>query len=298
MQISLIVAGLILVAIIWALIEQKQLVTTKYAIASDELHNSLNPTSFVVLADLHNCKFGENNLRLIKKIEDLAPEFIIVAGDMINKKTKCYPSNVFSLLEQLSKKYKIYYAYGNHEQKLERLIQEESTSYQENLSSTWVEYKKRLNKLGVIFLDNDSAIYSKKNQKIRITGVSIDREFFEKSDVSEMSSEYLQSLVGEKQNGIYQILIAHNPIYFKRYADWGANLTVSGHIHGGLVRLPFIGGIISPQVRLFPKYDSGIYTEREHQMIVSRGLGGHSAMPRFFNTPEIVAITITMKNRN
>jgi predicted MPP superfamily phosphohydrolase len=179
MQFGLILTGFVIIFILWTVLEQKQLVTTKYTAASTKITQAFHNTSFVVLADLHNYNFGKNNERLVKRIEELSPEFIIIAGDMINKRAACYPSNAFTLLEQLAKKYKIYYAYGNHEQRLERLLAEGSA--QDCVSSTWVEYVERLRKMGVIFLDNESAVYSKNMEKLHITGVSIGKEFFSRS---------------------------------------------------------------------------------------------------------------------
>jgi Predicted phosphohydrolases len=240
--------------------------------------------------------FGKKNEKLRKKINDLAPDFILVAGDIINKSEICYPSNAFSLLEELASTYKIYYAYGNHEQKAELIFQDkeeaEKSPSGELLGKSWKEYKEQLVKRGVIFLNNESTSFEKNGEKLLITGVSIAREFFRRTDIPKMEQGYLRSLLGEKNASEFRILIAHNPVYFSEYTKWGADLTVSGHLHGGLVRLPVVGGIISPQVRLFPKYSAGIFTENGKQMIVSRGLGSHSLMPRIFNRPEIVSIVL------
>jgi predicted MPP superfamily phosphohydrolase len=301
MQTGIIVAVIILILffLLWTAIEQKLLVTTRYTVASSKLPNAFHNTHFVVLADLHNYNFGKQNERLAGKIEKLAPEFIIVAGDMMNKNASCYPSNAYTLLSRLAERYKIYYAYGNHEQKMERLqreYREGMTPAQKELYSTWLEYKGKLVKKNVTFLNNESVILTKNREKLRITGVSIDRKFFERSKMKPMEKGYLNSLIGAKLNKSYTIMIAHNPVYFKEYTEWGADLTLCGHLHGGLVRLPFIGGVISPQVRLFPKYSAGNYTEKEQQMIVSRGLGSHSLMPRIWNVPEIVSIKLKRKN--
>jgi predicted MPP superfamily phosphohydrolase len=244
---------------------------------------------------LHNLTFGKNNQRLLRRIDALAPDFIIMAGDMINKKDYCYPSNAFTLVEQLSQKYKVYYAYGNHEQKLERIGRDTSSDWtpeQKIYHSTWVEFKKRLNKLNVIFLDNESCIIEHNSSKLRITGVSLEHSYFEFNSSKELKTNDLNSLIGESSSELYQLLIAHNPVYFKTYADWGADLTLSGHLHGGMMRLPGIGGILSPQAKFFPKYDHGKHTQGEHQLIVSRGLGSHSIMPRLFNIPEIIYVQL------
>ncbi len=90
----------------------------------------------------------------------------------------------------------------------------------------------------------------------------------------------------------FQILIAHNPQYFKEYAGWGADLTLSGHVHGGIVRLPLLGGVVSPSLALFPKYSGGRYQQAGRTMILSRGLGTHTINVRMFNPGEVSLIEI------
>ena len=90
----------------------------------------------------------------------------------------------------------------------------------------------------------------------------------------------------------FQVLIAHNPQYFQEYAGWGADLTVSGHVHGGIIRLPLIGGVISPAIALFPKYDGGKFVRDGKTMILSRGLGTHTIHVRFYNPGEVAVIRV------
>ena len=120
-------------------------------------------------------------------------------------------------------------------------------------------------------------------------------KFWEKRD---FSKEEVEKLLGSPKKDTFSILIAHNPEYFPYYAAWGADLTVSGHIHGGIMRLPRIGGVISPSLRLFPKYDSGEFEENEKKMILSRGMGLHHVKLRFFNRPEISVIKITCQDKS
>lgn len=297
MLIGLIIFGVFLIVILWTVVEQKQLVVTNYQVESDRLPEAFHNTSFVILSDLHNRCFGKNNERLIKKITGCSPEFILVAGDMIDKRKNCYPGDTYSLLEQLSQKYKIYYAYGNHEQRMDKLLTQNSSEIPEEIASTWVEYKIALLEHKVTLLDNTGVCIIKGGDKLRITGVSIAEKYFVHGKLKPMEEGYLTSLVGNKPEQDYQIMIAHNPAYFHEYVRWGADLIVSGHIHGGMVRLPLLGGLVSPQVRLFPKYSSGIHSENGQKMIVSRGLGSHSLMPRLFNIPEIVRVTLKNKEK-
>jgi predicted MPP superfamily phosphohydrolase len=299
MQKDTVLYGIILLIILWAFIEQKLLLTTKYTVNSDKLPEPLNNTSFVLLADLHNRTFGKNNQRLINRIKALNPDFIIVAGDMVNKKDHSYPSNAYNLLEQLAKKHKLYYAFGNHEQKLERICREASGAWsneEKEYGSTWVEFRKKLEQNKVIFLDNQSTMLDLHSASIRVTGVSLRHEYFEFNSSKELPDEELKDLLGESTNKQYQLLIAHNPVHFNTYAKWGADLTLSGHLHGGMMRLPGIGGVISPQAKFFPKYDKGIYTQEDRHLIVSRGLGSHSIMPRLFNIPEIIYVKLKKNN--
>lgn len=107
-----------------------------------------------------------------------------------------------------------------------------------------------------------------------------------------METEYLNRVLGNPEKKCFNLLIAHNPDYFDAYADWGADLTVSGHVHGGLMRLPFLGGVISPKLRLFPHYDGGRFEKDGKEMILSRGLGTHTLPIRIFNPGEMVVIRL------
>jgi predicted MPP superfamily phosphohydrolase len=305
MQKDIIVGGVILLIVLWAFIEHKLLVSTKYTISSTRLPKQLDQTNFVVLADLHNNTFGKRNGRLINRINQLSPDFIIVAGDMINKKAPCYPSHASILLEQLAKSYPIYYAYGNHELRMEQYLDMASEHKRSSdikhikyLHSTWVEFKKNLSDAGVIFLKNESIFVNKNNCKLRITGISIEQKYFDRNKKLKMEDGYLEELVEASATGEYQILIAHHPFYFKSYAKWGADVILSGHVHGGMVRLPGVGGILSPQAKFFPKYQSGVYVEDSKYLVVSRGLGSHSIMPRLFNIPELVSVNLKIKNNH
>jgi uncharacterized protein len=322
MEVNQIIIALILLVLIWTLIEQKLLSTNRFRIKSQALPKEWDGTNIVVLADLHNCSFGKNNARLVKRIDKLAPDYILVVGDMINKKAASYPSNSFLLLESLAEKYKIYYSYGNHEQKLDqyessmmnqeaseagdissRQIQtngqstsstgrNSSSEQQKELYSSWIEYRNNLTHRNITFLDNKSVSLSKKGASLRITGLSLSLDYFERHWMQELSQTHLKNTIGDKRKNEYQILMAHNPFYFKKYVAWGADLVVSGHVHGGMVRLPGIGGLLSPQAKFFPKYQSGLYKENGKVMVVSRGLGSHSIMPRLFNIPEIVFLRL------
>lgn len=270
--------------LIYMYLENFNLQVTKYTIPSTGIPYAFDDIRFVVIADLHNNSFGKDNERLIHEICKAEPKFIVIAGDLIVGKESCDYSVALSLLKRLSKQYSIYYGFGNHEQR----IMEGGDHYDQNFNA----YIHKLKDMGVHILNNDTCTIYHKEDEIKITSVVIGKEYFRKFKKSDMETRYLQKLVGIPDNKCYNILIAHNPIYFKSYMKWGADLVLSGHLHGGIVRLPGFGGVISPQYELFPKYDAGEYHENGQTMLVSRGLGTHTIKLRAFNRPELMVVTL------
>ena len=117
------------------------------------------------------------------------------------------------------------------------------------------------------------------------------RKYFKKFNDYVLETEEITEALGVcEESDAFQILLAHNPVYFKQYAAWGADLTLSGHLHGGIIRLPLIGGVITPQAKLFPRYHAGKYQIGKKTLIVSRGLGTHTIPIRFNNKPELSVI--------
>lgn len=289
--------AIILLFFLWSFMEKRIITKTQYVIDYKSYSHKPKDISFILLSDLHNNRYGKNNQTLMRKILDNKPDFVIIAGDLVTKRKPAYPSNAYDLIEKLIKHCPVYYAYGNHEQYFEDITRDRVNNPGKNLislSESWLLFKDMILKLGVHILDNESILLYNYD-KIRITGLSISRHYYGRGRTLKLKQEEITSKIGISSKEDYQILIAHNPMYFKDYINWGADLVLSGHVHGGLIRLPFIGGVISPQIRLFPKYNSGVNTESNKHMVVSRGAGDHSFMPRFLNPPELVKITLKAK---
>lgn len=259
-----------------------------YKVHSVNLPEAFNGYKIAVLADLHNKSFGKNNERVIKQIKELKPDLILIAGDLLVRKNPKKFDVALIFLKELSKICPIYYGLGNHEQSIQSDDKKAPVGY--------ADYVNKVKNMGVVFLDNESISIKRKNKQICITGVSIEKIFFQKFKLPPMPEEYLQNLVGFLDKECYNILIAHNPTYFENYVSFGADLIVSGHLHGGVIRLPFFGGMLSPQYRFFPEYDGGRYDKGSKTMLVSRGLGGHTIKFRIFNRPEIVVVTLKKDN--
>ena len=125
-----------------------------------------------------------------------------------------------------------------------------------------------------------------------MTELELSKGYYKKLSKQSLDLSYIEEQIGTGNKDSFHMLLAHNPAYFESYAKWGADLTLSGHVHGGIMRLPFFGGVIDPAYHIFPKYDAGLYENEEKRMIVSVGLGTHSIKVRLFNPPKIDLITL------
>lgn len=237
---------------------------------------------FVVLSDLHNKSYGKKNEKLLKAIDKLAPEAVLIAGDMLTSKPgKSYEVSI-SLLKKLAEKYPVYYGMGNHETRL--------FLYPEVYGDMGEKYEQELNKISIEFMRNEIQEYG---DNIRIIGLDMKRAYYKRFKKEPMEEAYLLETLGKAETEKYEILLAHNPDYFEEYAAWGADLVLSGHVHGGMMRLPVLGGVVSPAFKFFPKYDGGIFKQGTSTMILSRGLGMHTIPIRIFNPGELISFTLS-----
>lgn len=236
------------------------------------------PCRCVVLSDLHNKQYGPDNTVLLAQIRSLQPNLVLIAGDICTAVPGKSLKPALSFLEQLSREFPICYGNGNHEQRMKY--------YPKTYGNMAEEYAAGLAGMGIHPLVNECRMLEEYG--LCIYGVEIDRRFYQRFHKESMEPEYLSSILGKPREEHFTILLAHNPEYFEAYAKWGADLTVSGHVHGGVVRIPFWGkGVISPRLRLFPKYDGGIFRHQGKTMLLSRGLGEHTIPIRVFNPGEL-----------
>lgn len=123
----------------------------------------------------------------------------------------------------------------------------------------------------------------------------MDLNYFAHFKVQKMKPGYLQETLPECEKEKCNILIAHNPDYFAEYAQWGADLVLSGHVHGGIMRLPLLGGVIAPSYKIFPEYDGGVFRTGSAAMLLGRGMGSHTIPLRFFNPAELYDVQLKIK---
>jgi len=248
--------------------------------------NVKNPFKFVFFADLHNSSYGKNNCKLLNEIDNYNPDFILIAGDVFVAHKNSYCKKSVEFLNELLKKYKVIFTFGNHETKLKN---EEKYKY---TIKQYIEVLKNTENL--IILNNDQINLEISGNIINFIGYEADLKFYKKFKNNIMDVEEIRSKVGEKNNdGDLSFLLAHNPDFFEKYVEYGAEYVFSGHNHGGIVRLPFLGGVVSTGYRPFPKYYGGVYIKNNTTMYVTRGLGSHTIRFRLFNKPQIHMISVS-----
>lgn len=272
-------AILVIIGVWVILYDTHHFVVRKYEFTSDKIKKPMN---LVMLSDLHNYRYGRENEQLIGAIDALCPDAVVLAGDMITAGEKDKYERTISFLKKIKEKYPLYYAYGNHEQKIQ--------VYAHKYGDMGEKFEKALSDAGIDTLCNKHIVLPEWG--ITIYGLEIGHEYFQRFHTKPLPESYLESLLGNKDDDTYGVLLAHNPEYFPEYAYWGANLVLSGHVHGGIVRLPFLGGVISPAIRFFPKYDGGLFKEGDSHMVLSRGIGTHTPDVRMFNPGELVFINL------
>lgn len=266
------------VANVW--VSYNWLTVTKFTVESEQIEN---PFRIVLVSDLHNHQFGKDNHRLIEKIEAQSPDLIVLDGDMINNNSKNSEVAV-KIIEQLKDVAPVYYSLGNHEY--------------EYIEAGTPDLIDELEEAGAIVLDHKIYDIEVNGNEIRLGGLY---EYgFETSMQTEEENEkavaYLEEFTDTDR---YQIICPHRPesLYCWDFVDqWGIDLQLSGHLHGGQVIVPLKGGLYSPLEQWFPKYDYGQYELGNSTMIITRGLGSNlKALPRFNNPPEIAVIDVLPK---
>lgn len=276
---TILIAVLLLVVLIRIYIDNEILEISNIEIKSDKLPDIFDGYKMVQLSDLHSKNFGNDNQKLIDIIDNESPDIIVMTGDMVTANEKSF-TIFYNLVKRLVKKYKVYYIYGNHEGELSLKLRNEITAF--------------LMENGVVILDNDCISIEKNNEKINLYGLCYTQKYYsyKSGKKHRVTENYIKDKLGAIDKNNYNILLTHNPLFFDAYSSYGFDLILSGHIHGGLVRLPFIGGILSPERKFFPQYSAGVYQNGDSKLVVSRGLSRGTKGFRFLNRPDIVSITL------
>ena len=262
----------------WTVYENKTLQVTEYEIDCSS-HPELSGFTIAQISDLHNEEFGEGQKKLLNMVSECNPDVIAITGDFID----CRHPNVDIAIEFIEGAVDIapvYYIPGNHER--------------------WVfkEYKdlcQRMKEAGVHLMTDTQEPLFYNNNEIVCMGIK-DPDFYDAAE-SDTKKLLTREVINEFEytEEDFTLLLSHRPELFDIYTEAGINLILTGHAHGGQFRLPFIGGLAAPNQGLFPKYDAGVFSENDTNMVVSRGIGNSIIPLRFNNPPEIVVVKLTIK---
>ncbi len=281
-HVVLVLFALILAApVVSALLSTYGLMVTHYEAGSSKL---AAPVRVVHLTDLHNSEFGEGNSRLINKVAEQEPDLILVTGDLLNsneERTDIAENAIRNLAEIAP----VYVSFGNHESAYEK-------QYDQDLKELYIS-------AGAEVLDFESITVEVNGQELLLGGFygygmpARIREVFRERETS-----FLQSME-EQEN--YTILLCHMPMSWLRFhavEEWKIDCVLCGHVHGGQIRFPIIGGLWAPDQGWFPGEDCCMYLSKDGTrfMELSRGLGNTEKIPRFNNIPEIVVLDLIPEN--
>lgn len=260
---------LVLAAALIFLFGDRRLQITRYRVETDKVSTDWK---LVVMSDLHSWEFDKNNRTLIQTVTEEAPDAILMLGDMVNKEDKDI-SVIRYLCSELKNIAPVYYSMGNHE------------GVMMNGRMDSIAIDKILREDGVFVLYNETGTIEKNGDSIMLAGISTSEENYDKWSKGEL---------GEFWNADnYKILLSHYPsLYYDKLKDADVDLALAGHYHGGLIRIPGMGGLFHPDDGFFPRYAGGQYELDNGTLIVTRGLGNHGIIPRINNRPELVTIEI------
>ena len=265
----------------WALVwGNTALVRADVLVCSNGIPEAFDAYKIVQISDLHDAQIGENNEKLIAMTAETEPDCIVLTGDFVDS-SRFHPERSLSVAEALVKLAPVYYVSGNHE----AILPDED--YQALTDG--------LRALGVCVLEDESAELTRGGQSIRLIGLT-DIGFHpgtleEKKDALRTA---LSALLPEDE---FSVTLAHRPELMDVYTECGAPLVLSGHAHGGQIRLPGIGGLIAPGQGLFPKYTDGKYEENGTTLVVSRGVGNSVLPLRVNDRPQIVVVQLACNYR-
>ena len=266
---------LLIVLIAWIAWDNQALEVNEWTVSDRDIPDTFSGYRIAQISDLHNAEFGEHNEELLSMLAGTAPDIIVLTGDLVDsRRTDVDVAADFAA--QAMEIAPVYYVTGNHESRLKRLFP---------------ALEARLEAAGVTILRGEAVLLNRDGQQIQLLGV--DDITFYTGNWEDQLPEDLERL---KKEGLYTVLLSHRPDLLELYEKAGVDLVFTGHAHGGQIRLPWIGGILAPDQGFFPKYDSGLYTLGETNLMVSRGLGNSLFPFRVNNPPEIVVVELTTTN--
>lgn len=243
---------------------------SRYEVKSQKLPESFDGFKIVQLSDLHGAEFGEDGMGLVEKVKELEPDIIALTGDFVTDEGDL--AAVKKLAGRLTELCPVYFVSGNHE-------------FGSGLA---IKVRNILERAGVKYLSNEYLTISRGEDEILLGGVEDPLAY---ADM--LSPDELAQKMNDAAPDAFKILLGHRNYWMTEYPELPVDLIFCGHAHGGLIRIPGVGGLIGTDRRLFPDFDAGEYNNGRYTLIVSRGLGNSVPIPRVFNRPEIVCVELS-----
>lgn len=262
----------------------KKIKITQYQLKSKKCRPQGNSLRFVFISDFHNAEYPDGNGGFLELVRKQKPDAVLIGGDQIVAKPGYPLEPGLSVVKALAEEYPVYYACGNHEYRLKL--------YPEVYGNAYERFREGLERTKAVYLENEEALFLKYGYRIRILGFEMKKEFFDRFCRRELPVSELEEVFQRPDGNSFTILLAHHPGYAKTYESFGADLTLSGHYHGGVAG---IGkrGLISPDFRIFPDNCRGCTEKDGTYRIVSAGCGEHTVPFRINNPRELVVIDIS-----
>lgn len=246
--------------------------TAEFSLVLPELPQGFDGCRIAVLGDLHSTFFGEQNEKLMDAVRIQRPEYIFLVGDLLDAFRDIPEGYAAKTAASLSAIAPTYYVTGNHEWAVGDVP----------------ELKKTLENQGVTVLSNQFVILERGGDAVVLAGID-DPNGYADQKRPETVAEEIRAAYGDS----FWMLLAHRNDHFpEQYSLLGADLVISGHGHGGLVRLPFTDGLVSTDRTLFPSYTAGLYEKNGSTLFVTRGLGNSGPTFRLFNRPEVAVLVL------
>lgn len=268
---ALIILALIAAAAAFLIKDSREdLEISRYEVASQKLPESFDGFKIVQLSDLHGAEFGEDGMELVDKVGSLEPDMIALTGDFVTDEGDL--AAVEKLAARLVKLCPVYFISGNHE-------------FGSGLA---VKVRNILERAGVKYLSNEYLTINRGDDEILLGGVEDPLAY---ADM--LSPDELAQKMNDAAPDAFKILLGHRNYWMTEYPELPVDLIFCGHAHGGLIRIPGVGGLIGTDRRLFPDFDAGQFNNGRYTLIVSRGLGNSVSIPRIFNRPEIVCVELS-----
>lgn len=280
MIIVLLIGAIVLVS--WLVWDNQRIVVTSFEVESEHLPDEFNGFRIVQVSDLHNDEFGKDNEKLLALIKEIKPDIIAITGDLLDSR-RTSVEKALNFTTKASQIAPCYYVTGNHESRMDEEF--------ERLEEGMIE-------AGVNVLRNEKMVLEKDGTQIIIAGIDDPRFVMDADKVEKMKpviEDILKGILQDVPEEEFVLLLSHRPELFDMYCEQAVDVVLTGHVHGGQVRIPYVGGIIGPGQGILPDYDAGLYESDDTKMILSRGLG-QSVIPfRVNNPPELIVVELQSK---